>query len=615
MQEVFDPPEAETENGIPSGKDAVVDQDYVSSYRLWGSMKYEEDGHLLPHAKRGVSHSDYQARSLESNYTNALGSHSHSKEAMPLDREYDRQKPCFPHSSCSWERSSALEAAPNSPDALVHVMGKMRSKTNTFNARADYLASYPSAAPNMRKYPAAVNIDFGLADSEHRHRRPDKFTAFSSCNGQSVEHCNEIVDYARGAHYEDEITPISRQWHFDDGGPSLPRGLHYGDEIPSLSSQKCTQATSGSRLWHYGADVTPFSSRHRYGDEIPSLSRHWRYRDKIPLRSDHWCHDAEAYSPSRYQHGASHRNGHSRHSFTRVNSNEQVKITTSKRTFTKPRMGNGVVNCTNHYRINVKDNTWRNSEDIMDQVRGPRANKSNNTSVASTERDIMSPLVCRDQFNRSDFSIQYEHAKFFMIKSYSEDDIHKGIKYNVWASTPNGNNKLDAAFHEAQVLTKEKGTKCPIFLFFSVNTSGQFVGLAEMLGPVDFKKTMDFWQEDKWNGFFPVIWHIIKDIPNRLFKHIILENNDNRIVTFSRDTQEIGLRQGLQMLKIFKDYRQITSILDDFDFYEEKDKARCAAQKKGNSLSTREARFSDDSKSLENLEASMESWNLHENWD
>jgi hypothetical protein len=56
-----------------------------------------------------------------------------------------------------------------------------------------------------------------------------------------------------------------------------------------------------------------------------------------------------------------------------------------------------------------------------------------------------------------------------MIKSYSENNIHKGIKYNVWASTSYGNNKLDAAFHDAQALTKEKGTKCPVFLFFSVS--------------------------------------------------------------------------------------------------------------------------------------------------
>jgi hypothetical protein len=73
-----------------------------------------------------------------------------------------------------------------------------------------------------------------------------------------------------------------------------------------------------------------------------------------------------------------------------------------------------------------------------------------------------------------------------------------------------------------------------IYFLFQINTSGQFVGLAEMLGPVDFKKTMDFWEEDKWNAFFPIAWHIIQDIPNHLFKHIVLENN-NRIVTFSRD--------------------------------------------------------------------------------
>ncbi|CAN6340363.1 unnamed protein product [Urochloa humidicola] len=147
-----------------------------------------------------------------------------------------------------------------------------------------------------------------------------------------------------------------------------------------------------------------------------------------------------------------------------------------------------------------------------------------------------------------------------------------------------------------------------------VNTSGQFVGLAEMLGPVDFKKTMDFWKEDKWNGFFSIIWHIIKDIPNRLFRHIILEHNDHRPVTFSRDTQEIGLLQGVQMLKIFKDHPQGTSILDDFDFYEEKDTAR-RAQKKENSESTHQSGFPEDLEPMGNLEASMERWTLCDNWD
>uniref|UniRef100_A0ACD5W0B4 Uncharacterized protein n=1 Tax=Avena sativa TaxID=4498 RepID=A0ACD5W0B4_AVESA len=180
--------------------------------------------------------------------------------------------------------------------------------------------------------------------------------------------------------------------------------------------------------------------------------------------------------------------------------------------------------------------------------------------------------VSRDSYNLPDFVTKYEQALFFVIKSYSEDDIHKSIKYNVWASTPNGNKRLDSAYKVAQERTAGKGSKCPVFLFFSVNASGQFCGVAEMVGPVDFNKNMSFWQQDKWNGFFPVKWHIIKDVPNPQFRHIILENNENKPVTNSRDTQEVKFLQGADMLKIFKNFSCKTSILDDFDFYENRQK-------------------------------------------
>ena len=84
-----------------------------------------------------------------------------------------------------------------------------------------------------------------------------------------------------------------------------------------------------------------------------------------------------------------------------------------------------------------------------------------------------------------------------------------------------------------------------------------------MIGKVDFNKDMDFWQLDKWNGFFPVKWHVIKDVHNKELCHIILENNENRPVTFSRDTQEVFwllllldniLRVWLCMLKVFELY-------------------------------------------------------------
>ncbi|XP_048564245.1 YTH domain-containing protein ECT4 [Triticum urartu] len=195
------------------------------------------------------------------------------------------------------------------------------------------------------------------------------------------------------------------------------------------------------------------------------------------------------------------------------------------------------------------------------------------SGVQEVNDDIPSLVaVRRDSYNLPDFVTKYEQALFFVIKSYSEDDIHKSIKYNVWASTPNGNKRLDNAYKIAQERMAGKGTKCPVFLFFSVNASGQFCGVAEMLGPVDFNKSMNFWQQDKWNGFFPVKWHIIKDVPNPQFRHIILENNENKPVTNSRDTQEVKFLQGAEMLNIFKNFSCKTSILDDFDFYENRQK-------------------------------------------
>ena len=120
-----------------------------------------------------------------------------------------------------------------------------------------------------------------------------------------------------------------------------------------------------------------------------------------------------------------------------------------------------------------------------------------------------------------------------------------------------------------------------------------------MVGNVDFHKNVEYWQQDKWNGSFPVKWHIVKDVPNSLLKHITLENNENKPVTNSRDTQEVlglkvfschtvshlftcfnkidpemqvKLEQGLQLLKIFKEHSSKTFILDDFAFYEARQK-------------------------------------------
>ncbi|KAJ0091870.1 hypothetical protein Patl1_24794 [Pistacia atlantica] len=216
---------------------------------------------------------------------------------------------------------------------------------------------------------------------------------------------------------------------------------------------------------------------------------------------------------------------------------------------------------------------------FSEQNRGPRTKKSkdqlsvkdytNKAGVSDAQGNI---IIYTDQYNKDDFLVDYVAAKFFVIKSYSEDDVHKSIKYGVWSSTSYGNKKLQSAYDDAQRIAAGKPRGCPIFLFFSVNASSQFCGVAEMIGPVDFYKDMDFWQQDKWSGSFPVKWHIIKDVANTCFRHIILENNENKPVTNSRDTQEIMFREGLEMLKIFKNHPLNTSLFDDFMYYENRQK-------------------------------------------
>lgn len=71
-------------------------------------------------------------------------------------------------------------------------------------------------------------------------------------------------------------------------------------------------------------------------------------------------------------------------------------------------------------------------------------------------------LAQKKGYNPTNFDLQPKSARFFVIKSYTEEDVHKSLKYEIWASTDLGNKRLDKAF-------KESGSTAPIYLFFSVN--------------------------------------------------------------------------------------------------------------------------------------------------
>ncbi|MCI4391581.1 hypothetical protein PGIGA_G00136360 [Pangasianodon gigas] len=194
---------------------------------------------------------------------------------------------------------------------------------------------------------------------------------------------------------------------------------------------------------------------------------------------------------------------------------------------------------------------------------GPGVPLSASPSVPGELHPVLEKLKALNSYNPKDFDWNVKNGRVFIIKSYSEDDIHRSIKYSIWCSTEHGNKRLDAAY-------RSLAAKGPLYLLFSVNGSGHFCGVAEMKSPVDYNAYAGVWSQDKWKGKFEVKWIFVKDVPNNQLRHIRLENNDNKPVTNSRDTQEVPLEKAKQVLKIIATFKHTTSIFDDFAHYEKR---------------------------------------------
>ena len=174
-------------------------------------------------------------------------------------------------------------------------------------------------------------------------------------------------------------------------------------------------------------------------------------------------------------------------------------------------------------------------------------------------------LIDINQKNAKLYENLNPNCKFFVIKSFSEEDIHKSIKYNVWSSSKNGNLTLSNAFN----LTKEKNAN--VYLLFSCNGSGRYCGIARMKTPCDETKSFELWTQDgKWPGLFDVEWLLIKDVPFKEFKNIIITMKDGEIkpISNARDTQEIPFEQAKIMIQKITEYQNTNTILEHFEFYD-----------------------------------------------
>ena len=157
------------------------------------------------------------------------------------------------------------------------------------------------------------------------------------------------------------------------------------------------------------------------------------------------------------------------------------------------------------------------------------------------------------------------NCKFFVIKSFSEEDVHKSIKYNVWSSSKDGNLTLSNAF---RITEENKGN---VYLFYSCNGSGRYCGIARMKSPCDENKSFGLWTQDgKWPGLFDVEWLLIKDVPFREFKNVIITMKDGEVkpISNSRDTQEIPFEQAKIVIQKIAEYQNTNTILEHFEFYD-----------------------------------------------
>jgi hypothetical protein len=152
--------------------------------------------------------------------------------------------------------------------------------------------------------------------------------------------------------------------------------------------------------------------------------------------------------------------------------------------------------------------------------------------------------------------------------SQKQTNIYRSIKYGIWCSTEHGNKRLDAAYRASPTPR--------IYLFFSVNASGHFCGVAQMTSPLDYSTQANVWGSDKWKGLFNLRWLYVKDVPNNVLRHIRLENNENKPVTNSRDTQEVPKEKGELVLKTIHEHKHTTSLFDDFEHYEQKQQSEAA---------------------------------------
>ena len=102
-----------------------------------------------------------------------------------------------------------------------------------------------------------------------------------------------------------------------------------------------------------------------------------------------------------------------------------------------------------------------------------------------------------------------------------------------------------------------------------VVNSGQFTGVAQMVGEVRFSSIFNYWWEElKWSGNFPIKWIYVKDLHHDAVSQLTVD--DTSIVRL-KDGSPVPLNTGVEVLRAFRSTDFISDIFEAFKFMDERE--------------------------------------------
>ncbi|CAK63349.1 unnamed protein product (macronuclear) [Paramecium tetraurelia] len=138
-------------------------------------------------------------------------------------------------------------------------------------------------------------------------------------------------------------------------------------------------------------------------------------------------------------------------------------------------------------------------------------------------------------------------AIFLILRSASLDNIHKGMKYGVWTSTPKSNARIDELFKESE----------DVYLIYSVVGTKAFQACAKLLGPFDPTASFLYWDEPlRWFGSFQIKCLFLNELKQKTLDEKQPAHLGSIVLTEQTDCTEITNGLGIFVLQCFKDQQE-----------------------------------------------------------